>query len=163
MAGPIQLSDSDFLQIKQALIEYVESTKLLPGVNFEGSNINVVLDVLAYQQQLNNYNANMVANEAFLDSSVVRKNVVNNAEQIGYTPVSARSAKSIIDFHFQLDFADYPDGFPQFVTVEPGMAFVVSNGRNTGVFNVIDPQVVSVTNNGLAQYNDVEIFEGTYL
>ena len=163
MAGPIQLSDSDFLQIKQALIEYVESTKILPGVNFEGSNINVVLDVLAYQQQLNNYNANMIANESFLDSSVVRKNVVNNAEQIGYTPVSARSAKSLIDFHFQLEYADYPDGFPQFVTLESGMAFVVNNGRNSGIFNVIDSQVVSVTNDGLAQYTDVEIFEGTYL
>ena len=55
MAGPIQLSDSDFLQIKQALIEFVESTKILPGVSFEGSNINVVLDCLAYTQQLNNY------------------------------------------------------------------------------------------------------------
>ena len=163
MAGPIELSSADFLEIKQALIEYIESTKILPGVNFEGSNINVVLDVLAYQQQINNYTANMIANESFLDSSVVRKNVVNNAEQIGYTPVSARSSKSLIDFHFQLDFKDYPDGFPQFVTVEPGMAFVVANGRNSGIFNVIDPQVVSVTNNGLAQYTDVEILEGTYL
>ena len=104
MAGPIELSSADFLEIKQALIEYIESTKILPGVNFEGSNINVVLDVLAYQQQINNYTANMIANESFLDSSVVRKNVVNNAEQIGYTPVSARSSKSLIDFHFQLDF-----------------------------------------------------------
>ena len=163
MAGPIELTSSDFLEIKEALIEYIESTKILPGVNFEGSNINVVLDVLAYQQQVNNYTANMIANESFLDSSVVRKNVVNNAEQIGYTPVSARSSKSLIDFHFQLSFDDYPDGFPQFITLEPGMAFVVSNGRNSGIFNVIDPQVVSVTNNGLTQYEDVEIFEGTYL
>ena len=163
MAGPIQLSDSDFLQIKRALIEYVESTKILPGVNFEGSNINVVLDVLAYQQQLNNYTANMVANESFLTSSVVRKNVVSNAEQIGYTPVSARASKSVIDFHFQLDSADYPEGYPAFVTVDSGMAFVVSGGRNSGIFNVIDPQTISVTNNGLAKFNDVEIYEGTYL
>ena len=163
MAGPIQLSDSDFLQIKQALIEYVESTKILPGVNFEGSNINVVLDVLAYQQQLNNYTANMVANESFLTSSVVRKNVVANAEQIGYTPISARSSKSIVDFHFQLDAADYTEGFPTFVTIDPGMAFVVNNNRNSGVFNVIDSQVTSVTNDGLAEFIDVEIFEGTYL
>ena len=163
MAGPIQLSDSDFLQIKQALIEFVESTKILPGVSFEGSNINVVLDCLAYTQQLNNYSINMVANESFLDSAVVRKNVVNAAETIGYTPVSARASKSIIDFHFQLDFESYPDGFPQFITVESGMAFVVSNGRNSGIFNLIDPVTVSVTNNGLAQFNDAELYEGTYL
>ena len=78
----------------------------------------------------------MVANESFLDSAVVRKNVVNAAETIGYTPVSARASKSIIDFHFQLDFESYPDGFPQFITVESGMAFVVSNGRNSGIFQL---------------------------
>lgn len=163
MAGPIELSSADFLEIKQALVEYIESTKILPGVNFEGSNINVVLDVLAYQQQINNYAVNMISNESFLDSSVVRKNVVSNAEQIGYNPISARAAKSVIDFHFQLEFSDYPDGFPQFITVEPGMAFIVSSGRNSGIFNIIDSQTVSLTNNGLAQFNDVEILEGTYL
>ena len=163
MAGPIELSSADFLEIKQALIEYIESTKILPGVNFEGSNINIILDVLAYQQQVNNYAVNMIANESFLTSSVVRKNVVANAEQIGYIPISARAAKTLIDFHFQLARDDYPEGFPQFVTVDPGMAFVVSNGRNSGIFNVIDSQTISVTGNGLSQFNDVEILEGTYL
>ena len=105
----------------------------------------------------------MIANESFLTSSVVRKNVVANAEQIGYTPISARASKTLIDFHFQLARADYPEGFPQFVTVNPGMAFVVSNGRNSGVFNVIDSQTIAVTGNGLSQFNDVEILEGTYL
>lgn len=163
MAGPIELSSADFLEIKQALIEYIESTKILPGVNFEGSNINIILDVLAYQQQVNNYAVNMIANESFLTSSVVRKNVVANAEQIGYTPISARASKTLIDFHFQLARTDYPEGFPQFVTVNPGMAFVVSNGRNSGVFNVIDSQTIAVTGDGLSQFNDVEILEGTYL
>ena len=105
----------------------------------------------------------MIANESFLTSSVVRKNVVANAEQIGYTPISARASKTLIDFHFQLARADYPEGFPQFVTVNPGMAFVVSNGRNSGVFNVIDSQTIAVTGDGLSQFNDVEILEGTYL
>ena len=60
MAGPIELTTADFLEIKQALIEYLDSTQQFPGLNFEGSNIQVILDTLAYQQQLNAYVANMV-------------------------------------------------------------------------------------------------------
>ena len=129
MAGPIELTTADFLEIKQALIEYLDSTQQFPGLNFEGSNIQVILDTLAYQQQLNAYVANMVANESTLESAVVRRNVVSQAKTIGYVPVSAKAAKTIIDFQFQLSVDDYPSGLPQSVSIRPGMAFSTSGGK----------------------------------
>lgn len=163
MAGPIELTTADFLEIKQALIEYLDSTQQFPGLNFEGSNIQVILDTLAYQQQLNAYVANMVANESTLESAVVRRNVVSQAKTIGYTPVSARSAKTIIDFQFQLKLEDYPAGLPQSASIKPGMSFTTSGGKQNFLFNSIDKQTSSVRNDGLVIFNDVEIYEGTYL
>ena len=64
MAGPIELTSADFAEIKQALIEYLEASAKFPGMQFEGSNIQIVLDILAYQQQLNAFIANMVANDS---------------------------------------------------------------------------------------------------
>ncbi len=163
MAGPIQLTTADFLEIKQALIEYLDSTQQFPGLDFQGSNIQVILDTLAYQQQLNAYVANMVANESTLESAVVRKNVVSQAKSIGYTPVSARSAKTIIDFQFTLSTDDYPSGLPQSITLKPGMSFSTSGGKGNFLFNCIDQQTASVRNDGLVYFNDVEIYEGVYL
>ena len=163
MAGPIELTTADFLEIKQALIEYLDSTQQFPGLNFEGSNIQVILDTLAYQQQLNAYVANMVANESTLESAVVRRNVVSQAKTIGYTPVSARASKTIIDFEFQLKLEDYPSGLPQSASIEPGMVFTTSGGKQNFLFNSIDRQTSSVRNDGLVIFNDVEIYEGTYL
>ena len=163
MAGPIELTTADFLEIKQALIEYLDSTQQFPGLNFEGSNIQVILDTLAYQQQLNAYVANMVANESTLESAVVRRNVVSQAKTIGYVPVSAKSAKTVIDFQFELSEDDYPSGLPTSVTIRPGMAFSTSGGKGNFIFNCIEDQTAAVTNDGLVDFLDIEVHEGVYL
>ena len=123
----------------------------------------MILDTLAYQQQLNAYVANMVANESTLESAVVRRNVVSQAKTIGYVPVSAKSAKTVIDFQFELFESDYPSGLPQSVTIRPGMAFSTAGGKGTFIFNSIEEQTASVRNDGIVNFVDVEIYEGTYL
>ena len=149
MSGPISLVSTDFGEIKQQLQEYIESTGLFPGADFSGSNWSVVLDTLAYQAQLNAYNANLVANESILESAVVRKNVVSGAKQIGYSPISARSSKTLIDFQIQLKVEDYPSGWPTSVTLQPGMSFSTGGGKNNFIFNTISPVTASVRNDGL--------------
>lgn len=163
MAGPIRLTSSDFLEIRQALQEYIESTQQFPGMQFQGSNISIILDVLSYQQQLNSYMANLIANESTLESAVVRKNVVSQAKSLGYVPVSARAAKTVIDFEFQLSVDDYPSGLPQSITLTPGMSFSTSGGKGNFLFNCIDQQTASVRNDGLVRFLDVEVYEGSYL
>jgi len=163
LAGPIELTNADFIEIKTALIEYLESTAKFPGLNFEGSNIQVILDVLAYQQQLNAYVANMVANESSLESAVIRKNVVSQAKNIGYNPVSARCSKSVIDFKVELPLSVYPSGLPNTVTLEPGISFATNTKKNNFIFNVIDPQVAPVRNDGIVEFKDIEVYEGVYL
>ena len=93
----INITQLDFSTIKSNFITYLQSQNTFQDYNFEGSAMSVLLDVLAYNTQYNAYYLNMVANEMFLDSSVVRNSTVSHAKHIGYTPVSRRSAIATID------------------------------------------------------------------
>ena len=76
MAGAIQLTEVDFDQIKQNLVSYLKSTGQFTDFDFDGSNLQVILNLISYQAQLNAYSANMIANESFLASATLRDNVV---------------------------------------------------------------------------------------
>ncbi len=129
MAGAIQLTEVDFEKIKENLVHYLKSTKEFTDYNYEGSNLSVILNLIAYQAQLNAYTANMVANESFLASASLRDNVVTNAKQIGYLPNSATSARTNITFTFTLDPDEYNQGLPEYIEIMPGFAFTTNGGR----------------------------------
>jgi len=139
----------------------LKSTKQFTDYDFAGSNLSVILNTLAYQAQLNSYTANLVANESFLYTSTIRKNVVANARSIGYVPHSARSAISTTDFIFQLDVEDYPSGLPQSILIRPGIIFSTNGGNGNFTSNILEPQVASVSNSGLVEFKDVVVYEGT--
>ena len=163
MSGPINLTEVDFDQIKENLISYLKSTKQFTDYDFRGSNLQVILNLIAYQAQLNSYSANMIANESFLASSSIRKNVVANARTIGYVPRSARSATTNIDLSVQLNKDNYPQGFPKTLTILPGRIAIVKNGNIASTFNINQPEVASVTSSGLCEFLDVKIYEGVLL
>ena len=84
----VNFANLDFDQVKTTLKEYLQSNSNFTDYNFEGSNLSTVLDVLAYNTYITSYNANMVANEVFIDSATLRENVVALARNIGYLPLS---------------------------------------------------------------------------
>ena len=91
-------SNLDFEQIKTTLKDYLRSNSNFTDYDFEGSNLSSIIDVLAYNTYITSYNANMVANEVFLDSATLRENVVALARNIGYVPRSRKAARSTISF-----------------------------------------------------------------
>ena len=166
MAGPIQLTETDFDQIKQNLVNYLKSTNKFTDYNFEASNLSVILNLIAYQAQLNSYNANMIANESFLTSAMIRKNVVANARQIGYLPHSATSSSTEIDFSFDLTRGldldkVYPGGLPSSLEIVAGEAFNVVTQDGSYIFNTIENHSAPIDSNGVADFRNVKIYEGT--
>ena len=87
----------DFSEAKESLKEFLKSQDTLKDYNFDGSVLNTILDVLAYNTHYNAFYANMVANEMFLDSAVLRPSVASHAKALGYVPTSRRSAKAVLD------------------------------------------------------------------
>jgi hypothetical protein len=94
----VNFSNLDFNQIKTSLIDYLKSNSNFTDYDFEGSNLSSILDVLSYNTYITSYNANMVANEVFIDSATLRENVVALARNIGYIPRSRKAAQATISF-----------------------------------------------------------------
>ena len=94
----VNFANLDFDQIKTSIKDYLRSNSNFTDYDFEGSNLSVIIDALAYNTYITSYNANMVANEVFIDSATLRENVVSLARNIGYVPRSKRSARAKISF-----------------------------------------------------------------
>jgi len=157
----VNFTNLDFEGVKSALTEYLKSNSNFTDYDFEGSNLSSIIDLLAYNTYITSYNANMVANEVFIDTATLRENVVALARNIGYTPRSRKAATSSISF-----FVDTSNITPKpaSLTLRKGTV-AASNGRfggTSGAFCILDDITVPVIN-GVASFNNISIFEGSYL
>jgi hypothetical protein len=100
MAGAnsnIQITDLDFNNIKTNLKTFLQAQDVLKDYNYEGSALSTLLDILAYNTQYNAYYLNMVANEMFLDSALLRSSVVSHAKLLDYVPKSTIAPTATIN------------------------------------------------------------------
>ena len=97
MATKLEISELDFDGIKDNLKTFLSQQDEFTDYDFEGSGMSVLLDVLAYNTHYLGYNANMLANEMFIDSADLRSSVVSKATQVGYTPTSTTASTATID------------------------------------------------------------------
>lgn len=97
MASNLNVTELDFDQIKDNLKNYLKNQSEFNDYNFEGSSLNVLLDVLAYNTHYNAMAAHYALNEAFLDSAQIRGNVVTRAKLLGYTPRSILASRATVN------------------------------------------------------------------
>ena len=93
----LTVTEFDFDTVKENFKIFLKAQDTFKDYDFEGSGMNILLDVLAYNTHYLGFNANMLANEMFLDSSSLRSSAVSHAKTLGYTPASARASKAVID------------------------------------------------------------------
>ena len=91
-------TDLDFDNIKNNLKNYLQGQDTFKDYDFEGSGLNILLDVLAYNTHYEALHSNMAVNESFLDSASKRNSVVSIAKELGYTPASVRASQATINF-----------------------------------------------------------------
>jgi hypothetical protein len=149
MAGAnsnIQITDLDFNKIKTNLKTFLQSQDTLKDYNYEGSALSTLLDILAYNTQYNAYYLNMVANEMFLDSALLRSSVVSQAKLLNYTPKSSLAPYANINLNiygvtdasvtlpkFTRFLSEAIDGVNyNFVTTD---SYTVNTVSNTATFN----------------------------
>ena len=148
----------DFNQVKTTLKEYLKENSSFTDYDFEGSNLSTILDVLAYNTYITSYNANMVANEVFIDSATLRENVVSLARNIGYTPKSRKAARATITFFINTGNLSPT---PATITLQKGVVASSSSsfGSQSFVFSILEDVTVPVVND-TAQFNNIPIYEG---
>jgi len=156
----VNFSNVDFDQIKTSITDYLRANSNFTDYDFEGSNLSTVIDTLAYNTYITSYNANMVTNEVFIDSATLRENVVSLARNIGYVPTSRKSA--VTDISFSVDASATT---AVTLTLKAGIILVTAGtfGKTTYTFAIPDDITVPVTSTGVAYFENVKAYEGTYI
>jgi len=155
----VNYSNLDFDQIRNNIKDYLRSNSNFTDYDFEGSNLSMIIDVLAYNTYISSFNANMVANEVFIDSSTLRENVVSLARNIGYVPRSKTSSRVTITF--LVDLTNATGTFPLTLTLKKGPVCTSAGSVNGQTFVFISPDDITVpVVNGTALFEDIKIYEG---
>lgn len=153
-----QFTNLDFNNIRSQIKDYLRANSNFTDFDFEGSNFSTLIDVLAYNSYITAYNTNMAVNEGFLDSATLRENVVAHVKNIGYVPRSKRASRAVISF--SVDTTGFNS---RTVTLNPGVIALGALESGSYIFSISKPITINVDNNGIANFNNIEIYEGLYL
>lgn len=153
----INLVDLDFNALKTSFKDHLASQARFKDYNFDGSNISVLLDVLAYNTYLNTFYLNMVASEMFLDTAQLRDSVVSHAKELNYLPRSFRSAYANVNISIT------PSTTQESVTIPAKSSFTARLGSNTYNFTTRESVVITNSSNGVFYANTLTLYEGTYV
>jgi hypothetical protein len=152
----LQISELDFDTIKNNLKSYLQQQSEFSDYDFTGSGLSVLLDVLAYNTHYNAYYLNMVANEAFMDTALLRESVVSHAKTLGYIPFSYSAPKSVVNVTI-----DSLTSVPGTATIPKGTTFS-SNLIDNISYNFVNLEDVTVTKSGTNFYfENLELYEGS--
>ena len=155
MATKLEISELDFDGIKDNLKTFLTQQDEFRDYDFEGSGMSVLLDILAYNTHYLGFNANMLANEMYLDSADLRASVVSLAKQVGYTPKSSVSPIANIDVVVNGATASS-------LTMVRGTKFTSTvNGTSYSFVNNADVSIIPA--NGVYTFSSLDIYEGVYL
>jgi hypothetical protein len=152
-SNKLVVADFDFDNIKSNLKSFLQDQPEFSDYNFEGSGFAVLLDTLAYNTHYLGFNANMLANELYLDSADIRKNVVSLAKMLGYTPTSAKSPLANVDITIN-------NGSGATVTMNKGTSFT-SVVDNLNYQFVTNEELIMTPQNGVYKFSGVDLYEGS--
>ena len=150
----LNVTELDFDDIKGNLKTFLKGQTEFTDYDFEGSGMNILLDVLAYNTHYLAFNANMLANEMFLDSSSLRSSVVSHAKTLGYVPQSARAATATVEVALNTTNAT--------ATMDAGTVFNTTIEGDAYTFiNPIEKTAANIGNSIV--FPNLVLYEGTFV
>ncbi len=153
----INITDLDFDQVEKSLKEYLKGQTVLKDYDFEGSNLAILIDLLAYSAHTSAFNANMVASEMFLDTAQIRKNVVSRAKELGYTPSSRTASKATFDLSVNNPLV--AGETPNNLTINRGHEFSTVYDGTVYVFIALD-DVTITPKDGAFLFDNLDVYQG---
>jgi hypothetical protein len=160
----IVLTNLDFDTLKNTLKSYLRSQDKFNDYDFDGSNMNVLLDILSYNTFHNAFYLNMVGNEMFLDSAQLRDSVVSHAKELNYVPQSFRSAQANVNISIQST-----DTTKRSIVIPKGTTFTSRSLDKNYTFSIADNVVLSeyviASNNAGISFTgkNITLHEGYYV
>lgn len=154
MADNNSFSNLDFELVKANLKDYLRSQSQFKDYDFEGSNMAVLIDLLAYNTFNHNVYNNMMFSEMFIDSVQLRENALSRAKELNYTPRSVQSAVAKLNIEFNTRNTN-----PSVISIAKGTRFTAVCGKNT--YNFITDRAYNVKPvDGQYRINGMNVYEG---
>ena len=154
-SNKLEVSDFDFDDIKVNLKRFLQGQTEFQDYDFEGSGFAVLLDTLAYNTHYLGFNANMLANEMYLDSADIRKNIVSLAKMLNYTPSSVRAPIAGIDVTVN-------NATGTSLTMTKGTVFTTTVDGVSYEYLTNEDHTISPVN-GVYKFDNINIYEGTLI
>ena len=162
MTTTIKSTQLDFDNIKNALKSYIQDKTEFTDYNFEGSALNNIMDVLAYNTHVNGLIANFGINESFLNTAQLRSSVVSLAAAVGYAPRSRSSANATVNLYINIPEVSRP----ALVELPKGTSFTSEIEGNSYTFRTVEKYSATPDTNGLYEFKltdgskNLQIYEG---
>jgi hypothetical protein len=158
MTNRFQVTSLDPTELKQSLIDFYRQNPEFADFDYEGSAINSIIDLLVRNSHFTAYEANMVANESFLDSAKIRGNVSSHSQKLSWVPRSRTSARLIADF----TVTPSTENPAPTITAQAGSTFLRAVGGVTYTFT--NPSAFTLfKNNGSYKASDIELVQGQFI
>lgn len=158
----IMLTNLDFDTLKNTFKMYLKAQTKFQDYDFEGSNINVLLDILSHNTFQNSFYLNMIGNEMFMDTAQLRDSVVSHAKDLNYVPRSFKSAQAVVNLTINSN-----DINKRSLVVPKGTTFTSKFGNKNFTFSTAENNVINdyVINSNKLTFTEtgVNLFEGIYL
>jgi hypothetical protein len=133
----LRITEVEFDLIKQNLKNFLRTQNEFTSYNFEGSALNILLDILAYNTYYQAFYNNMTVNEMFLDSASKRSSIVSIAKHFAYRPKTVKSSRVFVEIY----------GSPQNLIggVPKNTRILASNNGSSYSFILLDNVVASAS------------------
>lgn len=159
----IILNNLDFDTLKNTFKAYLRSQDRFNDYDFDGSNLNVLLDIMSYNTFHNAFYLNMVGNEMFLDTAQLRDSVVSHAKELNYTPRSFKSAEANVNITVVSS-----DPAKRSITIPKGTTFTARFGTKNFTFSTGENIVVTdfnINSNNTVTFvgEGINLYEGFYV
>ena len=162
-SSQINATDLDFEAISANIKTYLKGQQKFKDYDFEGSNLKVLIDMLAYAGHIGGLNTNIAASELFLDSAQIRKNVVSRAKDLGFVPASEKASAAQIEVQMiNIRNADQTIPTANDMTMPRGHNFqTVYDGVS---YNFVNSSTeVPTRDNTTFTYPTVDLVQGQYI
>ena len=144
----LQITELEFQSIKQGFIEYMRQQDHFKDFDFEGSNVNLLFDILAYNTYTGSFYNNMALSESFLDSAQRWDSVASHAKSLNYLPRSFHSSEARVDFSITMSDTD-STRFPNSIELPLHSGFKTKIGSKNYGFYTTDTHLLPITNRSL--------------
>lgn len=153
-------TELDFAALRSSMKTFLSSQDRLRDYDFDGSNMSVLLDLLAWNTHLQAHYLNLVGSEMFLDTARLDDSLYSHSKELNYAPRSVTSARTEVVLTIDTD-GDSPATVtvPKYYALQS--AYTDDAGvRSTYEFLTLESVVVEADETGAYVSSNVAVAEG---